>query len=220
MMNDIQGVSAKFNKETYMEARKLAQKIVLLTASQFDVGMTSVDGERILSELCDNFNVERLWHPHKFRVGTDTTKPFRKKSDPEIKLQKNDIYFMDIGIVINGHEADYGQTFTVGQNLEFASAQKSVREIFNETKSCWEVEGLSGEALYIKASAIAKEKGFELNLDMDGHRLGDYPHGVFYKGSLSKFDKKPIENLWVLEILIKHPEKEFGAFFEDILIKS
>lgn len=219
MMNDIQGVSAKFNKETYMEARKLAKKIVLLTASQFDVGMTSADGERILGELCNNFGVERLWHPHKFRVGTDTTKPFRKKSDPEIKLQENDIYFMDIGIVVNGHEADYGQTFTVGQNLEYAKAQKSVREIFNELQDSWRETDISGENLYNNATELAKTKGFELNLAMDGHRLGDYPHGVFYKGSLSKFDKKPIEDLWVLEVLIKHPTEEFGAFFEDILIR-
>jgi Xaa-Pro aminopeptidase len=220
MMNDIQGVTDKFNKETYLEARKLAQKIVLLTASQFDIGMTSKDGEKILSELCDNFGVERLWHPHKFRVGTDTTKPFRKKSDPEIKLQNNDIYFMDIGIVINGHEADYGQTFTCGQNLEYAHCQKSVREVFREVQNLWKDEGLTGEDLYLKATSIAKSKGYELNLDMDGHRLGDYPHGIFYKGSLSKFEKMPIENLWVLEILIRHPEKEFGAFFEDILIKD
>ena len=48
--------------------------------------------------------------------------------------------------------------------------------------------------------------------------LGDFPHALFYKGQLSEFKKMPVENLWVLEILIKHPEKEFGAFIEDILI--
>jgi len=218
MMNDIQGVTEKFNIETYLEARKLAQKIVLLTASQFDVGMTEDDGVRIIGELCENFKVESTWHPHKFRIGTDTIKAFREKSDKTIKLQENDIFFMDIGIVINGHEADFGQTFTVGQNMDFANCQKTARQVFNETKELWRNEGLTGEDLYKKAEALALDKGYVLNLNMDGHRLGDYPHGLFYKGSLSNFDRKPIENLWVLEILIRHPEKEFGAFYEDILI--
>ncbi len=218
MTKEIEGTSEKFNITTYMEARKLAQKIVLLTASQFDVGMTEDQGSTIIDELCENFNVERKWHPNKFRIGRNTTKAFREKSHPDVKLQKNDIYFLDLGLVINGHEADFGQTFTVGQNLEFAHAQKSVREIFNELKALWKEKSISGEALYIEGEKLAREKGYILNTAMDGHRLGDFPHGAFYKGSLSEFAKKPIENLWVLEVLIRHPEKEFGAFYEDILV--
>lgn len=217
-MKDIQGVTEKFNLETYMEARKLAQKIVLLTASQFDVGMTEDDGMRILDELCDNFGVERKWHPHKFRIGKNTIKSFREKSEKDVVLQENDIYFIDIGLVINGHEGDYGQTFTVGQNIEYANCQKACREVFYELQDLWKKEDLSGEDLYKKGEELAKSKGYILNPKMDGHRLGDYPHGLFYKGSLSNFDKKPVENLWVLEVLIRHPEKDFGAFFEDILI--
>jgi Xaa-Pro aminopeptidase len=218
MTKEIEGVSDKFNIETYMDARKMVQKIVLLTASQFDVGMTEAQGSKIIDELCENFKVEKKWHPNKFRIGINTTKAFREKSEPDVVLQKNDIYFLDIGLVINGHEADFGQTFTVGQNLEYAHAQKSSREIFNELKAIWKEKNITGEALYKEGERLAIEKGYILNPAMDGHRLGDYPHGAFYKGSLSQFDKKPIENLWVLEVLIKHPEKDFGAFYEDILV--
>lgn len=217
MMNDIEGVSAKFNLETYMQARKMAQKIMLLCASQVEVGMTEEDGMRVLDELCANFGIEKKWHPHKFRIGINTTKSFREISEPNVKLQATDIYFIDIGPVIDGHEADYGQTFTLGQNPEFAHCQKSSREIFNEVKEIWKNESLTGKELYQRANEIADKKGYILNTKMNGHRLGDFPHALFYKGKLEEVESKPIENLWVLEILIQHKTKEFGAFFEDIL---
>mgnify|MGYP000058899474 CR=1 FL=1 len=218
MMNNIEGVSDKFNVENYLEARKMAQKIVLLTASQFDVGMSEEDGLKIIDELCVNFGIEKKWHPSKFRIGKNTTKAFREKSEAGVKLQENDIYFIDIGLVINGHEADYGQTFTVGQNIDFANCQKTSREIFNELKEIWKNEDISGVELYARAESLAKVKGYILNPSMNGHRLGDFPHAIYYKKGLSDFEKKPIENLWVLEVLIRHPESKFGAFFEDILI--
>jgi len=218
MMKSVEGVSDKFNLETYLKAKKVAQKVVLLAASQFDVGMTEEDGVRIIEELCVNFGIEKLWHPHRFRIGKNTTKSFREKSEPNIKLLDNDIYFIDIGPVVDGHEADYGQTFTVGQNLEFAHCQKSVKEIFNELKTLWKEQEITGSDLYERGEALAHEKGYILNTKMAGHRLGDFPHALFYKGSLSNFEKKPIDKLWILEILIRHPKKNFGAFFEDILL--
>ena len=218
MMNEIEGTTAKFNLETYLEARKMARKIILLTASQIDVGMTEEDGLKILDQLFENFGIEKKWHPHKFRIGTNTTKSFREKSEPGIKLAENDIYFIDIGPVINGHEADYGQTFTTGQNPENSLIQKSSRDVFNEVQTLWQEDGLIGSELYTKAQEIAESKGYTLNTKMNGHRLGDFPHALYYKGSLQDFDRKPIENLWVLEILLKHKELNIGAFFEDILI--
>jgi Xaa-Pro aminopeptidase len=218
MMNEIEGTSAKFNLETYLEARKMARKIILLTASQVDVGMTEADGEEILDQLFKNFGIEKKWHPHKFRIGVNTTKSFREKSEPNIKLAQNDIYFIDIGPVIDGHEADFGQTFTTGQNPENSLLQKSSRDVFNEVQTIWKEEGLSGTELYSRAAEMADSKGYILNTNMNGHRLGDFPHALYYKGKLQDFDKKPIENLWVLEILLRHKELEIGAFYEDILI--
>ena len=218
MMNDIEGITAKFNLETYFEARKMARKIILLTASQIDVGMTEKDGVDILDQLFENFGIKEKWHPHKFRIGINTTKSFREKSEPGVKLAKNDIYFIDIGPVINGHEADFGQTFTTGQNPENSHIQKSSKEVFDEVQTLWKKDGLNGSELYLKAQEIADSKGYTLNTKMNGHRLGDFPHALFYKGNLQGFDKKPIENLWVLEILLKHRELNIGAFYEDILI--
>ena len=218
MMQNPEGVSAKFNIDTYLKARKTAQKIAMLVAHHIDVGMTEEDGLHIIDELFEMHGVEGIWHPTKFRIGINTTKSFRDKSEPNIKLKENDIYYLDIGPVIDGHEADFGQTFTIGQNPEFAHAQKTVRHVFNQLQVYWREQKPNGSELYDLAQTLVQQAGYELDAKMHGHRLGDFPHALYYKGSLSSFKASPIENLWVLELLIRHPSNQFGAFFEDILI--
>ncbi|MEX0799049.1 MAG: M24 family metallopeptidase [Bacteriovoracaceae bacterium] len=214
---DPQGTGEKFNLETYMEARKVARRIAFLFASHMDQGMSEEDGLHILDELFKKHNIEKKWHPSKFRIGKNTLKGFKEKSEPGIKLQKEDIYFIDIGPVINGHEADYGQTFTVGQNQDYAHAQKTSKKVFDELSSVWREKKVTGKELYREAKNLAKKYGYELNEDMQGHRLGDLPHAVHHKGKLGDFESTPVENLWMLEIHLRHPEKPFGAFFEDVL---
>lgn len=220
MMNNPEGVSAKFNIETYMEARKVAKRIALLFASQVDAGITEAEGHALLDELFAAQGVEKKWHPHKFRIGSDTTKVFRDKSDKSLSLQKNDIYFVDIGPVVNGHEADFAQTFTTGQNPEFAKIQKTSKLIFDECQQYWQENDPSGVALYEYADSRAKHYGYILKNQEGGHRLGDFPHALYYKGRLSNFEKTPIENLWVLEIHLNNKDETFGAFYEDILIRK
>ena len=60
--------------------------------------------------------------------------------------------------------------------------------------------------------------GWELNLDTSGHRLADFPHEALYSGSLSAVNFAPTTDLWVLEIQIRHPERQIGAFYEDLLL--
>ena len=52
---------------------------------------------------------------------------------------------------------------------------------------------------------------------MAGHRLGDFPHKVCSSKKLSKLEKVPVENLWVLEIHLIDEDSDQSAFFEDIL---
>lgn len=216
-MMDPQGVSAKFNLETYLEARKVAKRITLLFAAQCDVGITEAEGFHLLDELFAAQGVEKKWHPHKFRIGSDTTKVFRDKSDTSLKLADNDIYFIDIGPVVNGHEADYAQTFTVGQNAEYSKIQRHSKIIFDECANYWRENKPSGSELYAFADERAKHYGYILKNQEGGHRLGDFPHALFYKGRLSNFEKVPVDNLWVLEIHLNNQEETFGAFYEDIL---
>jgi methionyl aminopeptidase len=37
---------------------------------------------------------------------------------------------------------------------------------------------------------------------------------------LAEVEFRPNPNLWVLEIAIAHPERKFGAFYEDLLLED
>jgi hypothetical protein len=65
---------------------------------------------------------------------------------------------------------------------------------------------------------MAKDLGWELNLDLGGHRLGDPPSGNYYEGPLSEISFHPSPNRWMMEIHIRHPKQLFGVFYEDLLM--
>jgi Xaa-Pro aminopeptidase len=209
-----------FSLQEFFSTRQKTQEAVREVASKIEPGMSEEDACRMLDVSLQRRGLEKMWHPHKFRIGRDTTKAFKEKSDRTLRLKENDIFFIDIGPVFNGHEGDYGETFVLGDrpDPEYQKIKEASELIFKQTAKVFQNEDLSGEALYRFAEHCAKEQGYILNTHMDGHRLGDFPHTLFYKGGLSEFDDTPAENLWVLEILIRHPERPFGAFFEDVLV--
>jgi methionine aminopeptidase len=213
----IENVGDKFNLDTYMDARKVAMKATLLFAQHVNVGMNLEDMEGLLEETFRLLKIEKKWHMSKIRIGSDTIKSFKDKSNPDISLKKNDIFFIDIGPVINNHEADFGMTFTKGNNPDYAKLQKASRDLFNQAKEYWSKTGATGEELYRFLKEETEKMGYTLDPKMDGHRLGDFPHHVHYKGGLSEVDSKPIENLWVLEVHILDKSNHVGAFYEDIL---
>ncbi len=213
----IEKTGDKFNLDTYMSARKTAMKAALLFAQHVNVGMNFKDMEGLIDEIFMLLKIEKKWHMSKIRIGSDTLKTFKEKSDESIELQENDIYFLDIGPVIDGHEADYGMTFTKGNNPDYAKIQKASKELFNLAQNKWKEESINGEELYTFLESEANKLGYELDEKMKGHRLGDFPHHVHFRGNLTEQDKKPIENLWVLEVHLLDKKNNVGAFFEDIL---
>jgi methionyl aminopeptidase len=84
----------------------------------------------------------------------------------------------------------------------------------------WFSQGITGHELYDYAIETAGTYGWNLNLDLSGHRLSDYPHSAQYDGPLADVDFRPNPNLWVLEIAIVHPDRPFGAFYEDLLLED
>lgn len=60
----------------------------------------------------------------------------------------------------------------------------------------------------------------KVRIGMLDDRLGDFPHALYFKDSLSEVEFAPIENLWVLEIHIRCQESKRGAFYEDILSRG
>jgi hypothetical protein len=99
-------------------------------------------------------------------------------------------------------------------------AAEDVTSIWTATRQRWVDDGLTGAALYQYAEETAQRLGWLLNLDLTGHRLSEFPHSAHYGGTLQTVDFRPSDLRWVLEIQIRHPERQFGAFFEDLLLED
>lgn len=214
----IEKVGEKFSPELIDKARNKTWELVHAIAAQIKPGQTEKDVEEFSKNLFAEFGVEKKWHPSKFRFGVNTLKSFREVSEPGVVLKENDVFFVDIGPVFNDHEGDCGKTFVVGNDPEHHAVIKASEEIYNEVKNHWKETGKSGVELYEFAQGEAKKRGYVMTTtSADGHRIGDFPHAIYHKGSLIDFEDKPSAQRWILEIQIRHPEKPFGAFYEDML---
>ena len=209
---------ADFSRPAFLRARALAWEALHEVAALVEAGMNEADVQALLKSALAARGSEKPWHKPVVRLGRDTTKTFHPLSDPDLRLEKTDIFFLDIGPVWDGYEADVGDTFAVGHDAEMIRCAEDCRVLFDIVRTEWLNSGLSGADLYCFAEAEAKKKGWVLVMDVDGHRLGDFPHHAHYRGGMGEIDFRPSADAWVLEIQLRHPSREFGAFYEDLLL--
>lgn len=203
-----------FELDRYLSARSTAWKTLDKIHKIIEQNYQQLSEEEISILIKEEFGPKtKFWHPHKVRFEENTQCSFKEKSRPGLKLKAKSLYFIDIGPIIDFHEADVGDTYQVG-NPDFENPAKT---IFRQLEQYWLDEGLTGEELYKKAELMALDFGLELNEKMAGHRLGDFPHALFHRGGLNEFEKSPKEMLWVLEIHLVDKKNQRGYFFEDIL---
>ena len=223
-MNLLEMTGEKYNKDTYFQSRKTCLQIVEEIISSLQVGLTESDVQKIIKTEFAKHGIEKFWHPSKFRIGVDTLKTFKDLPDQNIKIKSGDICFIDVGPIINNHEADFGRTFIFQPeklNSDELSAKNKLiqanHKVFELTAQTWKKNKLTGLKLYQFAQQQALDLGYELNIGMDGHRLGDFPHHVHTRMGLGELQQTPVSDLWVLEIHIRDLKRQEGAFFEDIL---
>ena len=220
MLSELEGTGEAFSLDQLMAVRSRTRMAVGMIADQMEVGMVEEDAKAIARGTLSNLGMRRGWHHIIVRFGPNTTKDFMERSEPGVVLGADDIFFIDIGPIYDGTEGDAGDTFVVGSDPEYHRAKQDVRRIWDTVRDQWFSEGTTGHELYDFAIETTKSLGWRLNLDLSGHRLSDYPHSAHYDGSLADVEFRPNPNLWVLEIAIVHPERKFGAFYEDLLLED
>ena len=189
-------------------------------AGRITPGMSEDSGRTLASTVLGDAGLRKGWHKILVRFGQNTTKNFEDPSTPGVALGENDIFFIDIGPIYQGCEGDAGDTFVVGGDPVMAKAAEDVRSIWTATRRRWLDDGLTGIALYQFAAETAQQLGWQLNLELTGHRLSEFPHDAHYDGTLDTVDFRPSDLRWMLEIQIRHPKRDFGAFFEDLLLED
>jgi len=221
-MNDTSQVLAEkvgphYDVQQMYVARRHTFDAIDAIARQIRAGMTEEDAVALAKAMLKQLGLLRGWHAVYVRFGRNTLLDYYDTSEPQVVLNENDIFFIDIGPVWEKWEGDGGDTFVLGNDPDMLRAKRDVRVLFDRVQDKWRADSLSGAALYQYADAQARELGWRLNLKVAGHRLGDFPHKAHHSGNLAAANFTPAPDLWVLEMQIKHPERPFGAFYEDLL---
>jgi Xaa-Pro aminopeptidase len=214
-----EAVGTSFDPQRMLHARERTWAALHGIRERMRPGITEEEAKAEAMEVFQALGMERLWHPVLIRIGSNTTKTYRERSEP-VRLGENDIYFIDLGLVFEGHEGDAGDTFVTGHAPEKQACADAARELFQLTAAAWRQQGLSGEALYAFAEERAQAMGWRLNHEIKGHRVSDFPHSVHKAGDLGEYGERPSDGLWILEIQIAHPTEAYGAFYEDLLIRD
>ncbi|ABK98826.1 M24 family metallopeptidase [Pelobacter propionicus] len=214
----VEQTKAGFSVEKMQETRAKAQQAVSRIAGQVKAGMLEEDANKMVVATLLEMGATKAFHKPYIRFGSNTTKTFGADSDPGVRLGEDDIFFIDVGPVWEGYEGDAGDTFVTGSDPELKRCAVDARRIYDAVEKKWKAEKATGVELYQFAEQMAKDLGWVLNLDLGGHRLGDYSSAEHYEGPLSEISFHPSPNLWMVEIHIRHPEKQFGAFYEDLLV--
>lgn len=218
-MNSIpqEAVGDRFDPQRMQYARDRSWAALEGIRARMQPGIREDEAKAIAAEVFRDLGMERLWHPVIIRIGPNTTKTYRERSAPEVRLGENDIYFIDLGLVFDGHEGDVGATFVIGHAPQLQACAEAARHLHEVVADAWRDRGLSGEALYAFAEQQAEAMGWRLNHAIKGHRVSDFPHSVHKAGDLGELTERPSSGLWILEIQIAHPTESYGAFYEDLL---
>jgi len=212
-----EAVGQRFDPALMQRARERSWTALHGIRERMHPGISEAEAKLAAAEVFKELGCERLWHPVLIRIGANTVKTYRQPSDPNLRLGENDSYFIDLGLVFDGHEGDVGDTFVVGHAPEQQACADAARALFGDVADAWRTQGLSGQALYAFAGERAEAMGWRLNHAVKGHRVSDYPHAIHQGGDLGDLDQAPTGGLWILEIQIAHPDEPFGAFYEDLL---
>lgn len=212
-----EAVGRTFDPALMIQARTRSWAVLQAIQQRMRPGISEDEARAMTAEVFVEHAVQRIWHPTLIRIGANTTKTWRQRSDPTVRLGENDSYFVDLGLVFDQHEGDVGDTFVTGHAPERQACAAAARALFHEVAATWQTQGLSGEALYAFADQRATAMGWRFNHAIKGHRIGDYPHAVHKGGTLGSLGERPADGRWILEIQISHPTEPFGAFYEDLL---
>lgn len=214
-----QAVGEYFDLQKMQHARDKTFAAVHAIAEQIKLGMIEFKARDLAKQtLAQMGGMDRIWHQVLVRFGVNTLKKFNDPSEGNPILQANDIFFIDLGVVWDGHEGDAGATFTVGDDAEMSTCAQACKTIYDEVEAHWCTTRCSGKALYDFAEQVAMKHGWCLNVEIRAHRVSDFPHAIYKAGDLGDFEDEPQVGLWILEIQITHPSKAYGAFYEDLLV--
>jgi len=177
----------------------------------------------------DDFDAGRHWHKRVIRTGPNTVHPYQ--IDPEDRtIAPDDIVYLDLGPVFEEWEADFGRTYVLGDDSRKQVLSRLVEALFREGKAYFnDHPDITGAELYAKVTAMAEREGWDFGNGHAGHIVGEFPHEKIIGDKISLYihpeNHQPLrapdqfgrQRHWILEIHLVDKDKQYGAFFEELL---
>ncbi len=154
-----QSVGATFDLAAMRFASAQSWRAVDRMVDVFKPGLRESEAAALCMQILADLGMERIWHPPHIRFGASTTKKYNEKTDVDLELGEDDIFFIDIGPVFRGHEGDVGATFTTGNDPDKAACAAAAKTLFDDVGHAWKNENLSGVSLYDYAHQCARKLG-------------------------------------------------------------
>ena len=225
--------------ESLIEAEKKA--IILFAEIEklnlIQVGKSEEELSQEIYKLANElFGTTRHWHTRIVRAGINTLLPYYE-NPPLLKLQEDDILFLDLGPIFEEWEADLGRTYVIGDNPKKLKLKHDVEKIWDECRNWYlkqvsEGKDVTGAMLYEKATQMANDHGWEFGGEIAGHIVGRFPHEKLEKEdktlyihpenhvSMQSKDKDGNPRNFILEIHLVDRELGIGGFYEQLLTEN
>lgn len=219
----VEGVAPDFREEKLLWARDKSWQVFSEIKAELSEGMTEKEAFDLSRRIFSDHGVTKHWHKPYVRFGPGTVLTFREPLQESYRLQPNDPVYIDLGPAWLDdetechYEGDVGDTFVFGENEGAELCAKVARDVFHEVQSEWKSQKLSGVQIYEQMKSKVETAGYVMTENVQGHRISDFPHYKYSKEQLGRMSFSPKKHLWVLEVHIRDPQAEIGAFFEDIL---
>jgi hypothetical protein len=101
--------------------------------------------------------------------------------------------------------------------VQASVSSRDAKKLFHWGCEHWSRSTPTGPELYAALEIEAKKLGYLFLSRSDGHRLSEFPHQKYSRKGLMEIDFTPRPFVWVLEVHLIEPGKNFGAFYEDVL---
>jgi Xaa-Pro aminopeptidase len=176
------------------------------------------------------YGIKKYWHKRIVRAGKNTLLPYRE-NPPDLRIQEDDILFLDFGPVFEEWEADFGRTYVIGVDEKKRKLKTDIEIAWEEGNKFYQRnrENITGAELYDFTKSMAISFGWEYGNEHCGHLIGNFPHEEIQGEEIENYihpnnEKKMCdtdsfgnERHWIYEIHFIDREKQIGGFFEQMM---
>ena len=186
--------------------------------------------EEISKLALRKFGIEKYWHKQIVRYGRNTMSIYND-NPPDRLLEKDDILFIDYGIITDGWESDFARTYVLGNDPKKVKLKKDVEKAWYETQAWYRKQTkLKSSDFFAYIVAKTKEYGYTYGGEIAGHIVGKFPHEQPADLQSHDLDVHPDnhndmflldvngkERHWILEMHFVDKENNMAAYIEQLL---